>query len=151
MKGFLILIFFLGGFWDFTTSFLGLAGLFGVTELSYDTESITKSLPILITAFIGSLIILGLSLNTEKMWDQYADSTYKLLRPFHVVAVLFDAYTSYLGTAQNVILRNSRTAYITIGIGEVWEKTSFQQQIVILFLTIMITISPIMVSKLTNQ
>lgn len=149
VKFLLIFIFALGAFWDFATSFLGIVGLFGVTELSR-LDSLGNSLGVLITALIGSLIILALSLNTEDMWEKSADNTYKILRLFHVFGVGFDAYTSYLGTAQNIILKDSRTAYITIELGEVWEKTSFQQQIVLLFITILITISPIMISKLKN-
>jgi hypothetical protein len=149
VKSFLIFIFALGAFWDFATSFLGIVGLFGVTQLSLsDMGSMTKSLTILISAVIGSLIILALSLNTEEMWDENADNTYKLLRPFHVSAIVFDAYTSYLGTAQNILLRESHSAYITIGVGEVWEKLSFEQQILLLFITALITSSPIMISKL---
>lgn len=152
MKSFLIFIFALGAFWDFATSFLGIVGLFGVTQLSLsDMGSMTKSLTILITAVIGSLIILALSLNTEEMWDENADNTYKILRPFHVSAIAFDAYTSYLGTAQNIILRDSRTAYITIGVGEIWERLSFEQQILLLFITALITSSPIMISKLRDK
>ena len=152
MKGSLIVIFGLGAFCDVTTSFLGISGLFGVTELNLsDFDSLGNSLGVLVTALIASLIILGLSLIAEEMWDQYADNTYKLLRPIHVFGVGFDAYTSYLGTAQNIILRDSRTSYITIELGEVWQKTSFNQQIVLLFITILITISPIMVSKLRDQ
>jgi hypothetical protein len=149
VKSFLIFIFALGAFWDFATSFLGIVGLFGLTQLSLsDMGSMTKSLTILISAVIGSLIILALSLNTEEMWDKNADNTYKLLRPFHLSAIVFDAYTSYLGTAQNIILRESHSAYITIGVGEVWERLSFEQQILLLFITALITISPIMISKL---
>jgi divalent metal cation (Fe/Co/Zn/Cd) transporter len=103
VKYFLISIFALGAFWDFATSFLGIVGLFGVTQLSLSNfDSVTKSLGVLITALIGSLIILGLSLNTEDIWDQSADSTYKTLRPIHIVGIFFDAFSSYLGTAQNV-------------------------------------------------
>lgn len=148
----LIFIFALGAFWDVVTSFLGIVGLFGVTQLSLiDLDSLGNSLGVLITALIGSLIILGLSLNTEDIWDAYADSTYKLLRPIHLVGIFFDAYTSYLGTAQNIILRNSRTIYTNIELRDVLDRTSFQQQFILLFVTILITISPIMVSKLSNK
>lgn len=48
--------------------------------------------------------------------------------PFHIIAVFFDAYTYFLGTAQNFLLKDSRTAFITIGFGEVWERTTFEQR-----------------------
>ena len=145
-----IVIFGLGAFWDFATSFLGLVGLFGVTQLN-GLGAIFQSFGVLITALICSLIILGLSLNTEEIWNQNANDTYKIFRNFHLFGIFFDAYTSYLGTAQNIILRESRTAYITIGVGEVWERLSFEQQILLLFITALITSSPIMISKLWDK
>ncbi|MFB2878543.1 hypothetical protein [Floridanema aerugineum] len=148
MKGLLIFMFSLGAFWDFATSFLGIVGIFGLTKIEFTVESTV----VFITAVIGSGIILGLGLNTEKLWEKDPDEEfYKWLRPFHVVAIFFDAYTSFLGTAQNIILRNTQTSFITIGIEEVLENTTVQQQLTLLFLTITVTISPIMMAKLSEK
>jgi hypothetical protein len=140
----LIFIFIAGSVWDVTTSFLGIVGILGVTDFKWE------SLGTYITALVGSIIMLGLSLNTESIYAPGADQNYKIIRPFHITSIFFDAYTSYLGTAQNILLRDSRTAFITIGFGEVWEKTTFEQKFILLFLTIAVTISPIMVSKLNR-
>lgn len=142
MRGFLLFIFAAGSFWDFVTSLLGIVGLLGVTDWKL------ANFPIYITALIGSALILALSISAEDIWSENTENIYKLLRPFHVVAVIFDAYTSFLGTAQNVLLKDSRTAFITIGLGEVWERTTFEQKIVLLFVTVLITISPIAFSNL---
>lgn len=142
MENILIWVFGLGSLWDVTTSFLGIVGIFGVTNDNFD------HLPVYITALVGSSIILGLSLNAEAIWNEYADDSYKLLRNFHIVTTFFDAYTSYLGTAQNIILKDSRSAFITIGFGEVWRETTFDQKIILLLVTALVTLSPIALSKL---
>lgn len=146
MTQFQIWMFVAGSFWDVVTSFLGIVGIFGVTSFQI------SSLGVYITSLITSLIILGLSLNFAKIWSEYADDTNKMLRPFHIIAVLFDAYTSYLGTAQYIILRDSSRSYFTtIGFGEVWNNTSFEQKFVLLFTTLLVTASPMLLSKFGSK
>lgn len=144
MQGFLLLIFAVGSIWDFVTSLLGIIGIFGVTDWRQEY------IPIYITALIGSALILGLSINAEEIWSKSGNDKYKILIPFHIVAVIFDAYSSFLGTSQNVLLKDSRTAFITIGFGEVWEKTTFEQKIALLFVTVLVTMSPIAFSRLRD-
>lgn len=144
MKGFLLFIFAAGSIWDFVTSLLGIIGIFGVTDWK------PEHIPIYISAFIGSALILGLSGNAEDIWSKSGNDKYKILIPFHIIAVIFDAYTSFLGTSQSVLLRDSRTVFITIGFGEVWEMTTFEQKIALLFVTVLVTISPIVFSTLRD-
>ncbi|NET42252.1 hypothetical protein [Okeania sp. SIO2B3] len=144
MKGFLLFIFAAGSIWDFVTSLLGIIGIFGVTDWK------PEHIPIYISAFIGSALILGLSGNAEEIWSKSGNDKYKILIPFHIIAIGFDAYTSFLGTSQNVLLKDSRTAFITIGFGEVWEMTTFEQKIALLFVTVLVTMSPIAFSTLRD-
>ncbi|MEI3649703.1 MAG: hypothetical protein V6D39_06890 [Dolichospermum lemmermannii FEM_B0920] len=142
----LIWIFVAGSFWDVVTSFLGIVGIFGVTDFQL------SSLGVYITALIASVMILGLSLNFEEIWSEYADDSYRMLRPIHIIAVIFDAYTSFLGTAQYVILRDSSRSYFTtIGFGEVWNSTSFEQKFALLFVTMLVTLSPILLNKFGSK
>lgn len=67
-----------------------------------------------------------------------------------MTAIIFDAYTSFLGTAQNIVLHDSRTAFITIGLQEAWETTTFEQKIALLFVTVLVTMSPIALSRLRD-
>ncbi|MEG4986032.1 hypothetical protein QUB08_09725 [Microcoleus sp. BR0-C5] len=132
-----------GVFWDFVTSLLGIVGILGVTDLKIEYFLVY------ISAIVGSGLILWLSANSRAIWSKSADDFQRdVLRPFHIVAVIFDAYTSYLGTAQTILLRNSRTAFITIGFGEVWQKTTFEQKMILLLITALVTLSPIAWSRL---
>ena len=144
MRRLLICMFGAGSFWDGVTSLLGIIGLFGVTDWKLELEYVL----IYITSIIGSLLILALSINAEDIWQ---DGKYNFLMLFHIFAVIFDAYTSFLGTAQNVLLKDSRTAFITIGFAEVWEKTTFEQKIALIFVTVLITMSPIALSILKGE
>ena len=110
------------------------------------TDWTVEYIPIYITALVGSSLILGLSINTEEIWSGSTKGN-KIFIPLHIAAIIFDAYTSFLGTAQNVLLKDSRIAFITIGFGEVWEMTTFEQKIALLFVTVLITMSPIAFSK----
>ena len=140
MRGLLLFLFAVGSIWDLVTSLLGIIGLFGVTD------GRVEYIPIYITALVGSSLILGLSINTEEIWSGSTKGN-KIFIPLHIAAIIFDAYTSFLGTAQNVLLKDSRTAFITIGFGEVWEMTTFEQKIALLFVTVLVTMSPIAFSK----
>ncbi|MDE5108726.1 MAG: hypothetical protein O4808_17275 [Trichodesmium sp. St17_bin3_1_1] len=140
MRGLLLFLFAVRSIWDLVTSLLGIIGLFGVTDWR------VEYIPIYITALVGSSLILGLSINTEEIWSGSTKGN-KIFIPLHIAAIIFDAYTSFLGTAQNVLLKDSRIAFITIGFGEVWEMTTFEQKIALLFVTVLITMSPIAFSK----
>ncbi|NER03250.1 MAG: hypothetical protein F6K17_11765 [Okeania sp. SIO3C4] len=144
MQKLLLFIFGAGSIWDFVTSLLGIIGIFGVTDLK------PEYILIYITALVGSALILGLSINAEEIWSESANNKYKILIPFHIGSVIFDAYTSFLGTAQNVVLKDSRTAFTTIGFGEAWGKTTWEQRIALLFVTVLVTMSPIAFSKLRD-
>jgi len=146
MQVFLLFLFGAGSIWDFVTSLLGIIGLFGVTDFKLELEYIL----IYITALIGSALIVGMSINVEELWSKFANDKYKVFIISHITAIIFDAYTSFLGTAQNVLLKDSRTAFITIGFGEVWERPTVEQKIVLLFVTVLVTMSPIAFSKLRD-
>ena len=122
MRGLLLFLFAVGSIWDLVTSLLGIIGLFGVTDWR------VEYIPIYITALVGSSLILGLSINTEEIWSGSTKGN-KIFIPLHIAAIIFDAYTSFLGTAQNVLLKDSRIAFITIGFGEVWEMTTLHTHI----------------------
>ncbi|HEY9702197.1 MAG TPA: hypothetical protein V6C58_07110, partial [Allocoleopsis sp.] len=86
------------------------------------------------------------------IWEAYPSEDYwKWLRPVHVLSVIFDAYTSFLGTAQYIILRDFSNLSITIDLPDVMQKTTFGQQMVILFITILVVISPIILPKIINK
>lgn len=140
--------FLLGTIWDFATSFLGIAGIFGVTNFrNVDVSTIG----ICVTAVVGSLIILGLSLSSDEIWSRDKNLEGTLFRTGHFIAVLFDGYTSFLGTAQNVILRGNRSVFTTIGVSEVVEQIGIEEIGILLILTFLITASPIMVARLPKR
>jgi hypothetical protein len=145
MKMLLVSTFVIGSCWDTVTSFLGIIGLFGVTTFQI------SDFGVYITALIVSLIILAVSLNFDDIWDSKDDTYYYILKPLSGVTIFFDAYTSYLGTAQYIILRNNKSAFITVGFEEVWIETSFEQKIILLFTTVLVTVSPILFTKLKRD
>jgi hypothetical protein len=142
MKQVLIAIFGIGALWDVTTSFLGILGILKVTDFQLFTYAM---------ALVGSVLILGLSLNAKNIWSEYANDANKMLRFVHVIAFVFDFYTSYLGTAQNIILQNSRSAFLTIGLWEVLTNTPFSQQMILLFVTVLVVLSPMIISNLDDS
>ncbi|NEQ69092.1 MAG: hypothetical protein F6J86_13370 [Symploca sp. SIO1B1] len=148
MQGILVFAFFLGALWDATTSFLGIVGIFGITEFNLDDLA---SIGVSITAVVGSGIVLALSLFSSKFWDENAVEELRILRYIHMASVFFDGYTSYLGTAQNIILRKGSIGFITIGLKEVWANIDFEQQLILLFLTFVVTISPIMLPRIYRK
>ncbi len=134
-----------GFIWDLVTSFLGIAGLLGISDLN------KGNIGIYMTAIVGSGLILGLSISAKDIWSEdKTDEIYLVLKIVHVTAIIFDAYTSFLGTAQNILLHDSRTAFLTIGFAEVWEMTNFEQKIALLFVTVLVTMSPIAFSRLRD-
>ncbi len=134
-----------GFIWDLVTSFLGIAGLLGISDLN------KGNIGIYMTAIVGSGLILGLSISAKNIWSESPkDEIYLVLKVVHVTAIIFDAYTSFLGTAQNILLHDSRTAFLTIGFAEVWEMTNFEQKIALLFVTVLVTMSPIALSRLRD-
>jgi hypothetical protein len=84
MKQVLIAIFGIGALWDVTTSFLGILGILKVTDFQLFTYAM---------ALVGSVLILGLSLNAKNIWSEYANDANKMLRFVHVIAFVFDFYT----------------------------------------------------------
>lgn len=140
MQLYLTFIFFIGTVWDFVTSLLGIIGLFGVTNFNL------QNIVVYITAVVGALLILGLSISSHQIWDANARSDYKWLRPVHVMSIAYDFYSSFLGTAQSIVLQENRGLGISIGFTFVWENTTLGQKVMLLFLSIMVTLSPIILS-----
>jgi hypothetical protein len=140
VKDYLTWIFFLGTIWDFVTSLLGIIGLFGVTDFQL------QNIVVYITAVVGSLLIVGLSFNAAEIWDTNASDDYKWLRPVHVMSIAYDFYSSFLGTAQSIVLQENRGLGISIDFTFVWENTTLGQKVMLLFLSIMVTLSPIILS-----
>lgn len=134
----------LGTLWDVITSFLGIAGLLGVTN-SRNID--ISAIGICVTAIVGSLIILALSLYSEEIWSKEKDLEGQLLKIAHILTVFFDAYTSFLGTAQNLILRGNKSIFLTVGMSEVLSEVGGEEIFVLLVVTLLITASPIVLSR----
>ncbi|NEQ48654.1 MAG: hypothetical protein F6K11_00785 [Leptolyngbya sp. SIO3F4] len=151
MKNLFIFTFFLCTVWDFATSFLGIVGVFGISE--FDAASLYKvnDLTVYITAIVTSLAILSLSLLSEIIWRSDTTLLYRRLRLPHMIAILFDAYTSFLGTAQNVILRQGKTTFIDIDLGDIFSQVTLEQGILLFIITMMVTISPLVLSQLNAK
>ncbi len=146
MKGILIFAFFMGTVWDFFTSFLGIVYLFKVTK--FDTQYIG----VYLTAIVIALIMLGLSLNADEIWAEDAEDLYKFgLRPLHVVSVLYDAYTSFVGTAQYLVLRDFNSGLLNVNFAVVWENTNFEEKATLLMITALVTVSPVLLAKVYKK
>lgn len=144
LKPFLRITFMLGTIWNFTASFLGIMGIFGVTNFrSISIDTIGACM----TATIASLVILSLNLYSEDIWKSKGDAQSNLLRYSHIMAIVCDAYFIFLGTAQNVLLRESRSIFISIGLPEVFGALGFEAIITLLIMTAILTMSPIMLAK----
>ena len=142
----LILAVKLGTAWDFLTSFLGIAGLLGVTRLRGNLN--VGALGACITAIVSSFIILCLSIYSEQIWSSEKDRQGNVLRGAHVIAVIYDAYTTFLGTAQNVLLRENSSAFISVGLPEVFGKLRFEAIITLMVATALITACPIVLRRI---
>lgn len=90
MWGLLFFLFVVGFIWDLVISFLGIIGLFGVID--WRVEYIF----IYIIVFVGSFLILGLSINIEEIWLGFIKGN-KIFILFYIVVIIFDVYIFFLG------------------------------------------------------
>lgn len=143
MKVCLIWILAVASLFDATTSFLGIVGIFGVTDFQESNPGVY------LVALLLSGIVLALSLIARDIWSYDNDGNYKVylaIKVVHLFAVLFDCGASYLGTAQYLILRNSRAAFLTLGFSEVFQRASAEQEFLIVAVALFMTASPILFS-----
>jgi hypothetical protein len=146
VKGILIFVFFLGTIWDFFTSFFGIVSLFKVQKLE------PQYAVVFITAAIIGLIMSGLSLYSEKIWEEDADDFHKYaLRPLHVVSITYDAYTSFVGTAKYLVLRDYNSFLLNINFAIAWDNTNVEEKITLLIITAIVTVSPVLLAKLWKK
>jgi hypothetical protein len=150
MLNFLKFILWLGCIWDFFTSASGIAGILGLTDFNEDI--LLQSLFVIITAGIVGGFIVGMNINSREIWSDYSNKKFwEYMRIPHIITTLFDAYTSFVGTAQYVILQKTYgSTFISIGLGEVVENTTLQQLITIFVVTLIVTSSGIIISFLND-
>lgn len=135
----------LGTAWSLVTSFLGICGFLGIS--SFQGINVVD-VGICIIAAVGGAGILFLSLCSEAIWKRKKDRKGVVIRCLHVTTVACDAYFTFLGTAQSVSIRDSSSIAITISLSEIFGKLSFESIVVLFLLTIIVTASPITLSKL---
>jgi hypothetical protein len=135
----ILLLFSLGTIYD---------GLITIDGILAVLSSHKQDIPLVLylTATIISFIILGLTLNTVKIWEEYADDLYIQLRLFNVIAVIFSSYMSFIGTGANIILKNNNSDYLSIGFNLIWQETNFTQKLIILLMTLFSASSPVIFS-----
>lgn len=140
--GILSLSFVFGTVLDFTTSFLGILGVFGIEQLS---SANANDLFLCLIAFVASLIVVSVSLFIPAVWMNAGFSGVSIaFSLLHMCTFAYDAFTSFFGTAQFVILNEVvMESSPAMSLSLVWDSATVEQQIAILFSTILVTASPI--------
>ena len=131
---FMILCFVICSIWDGITTALGVAVIIGANDpLGYAMCA------------AAGLIVLGFCIGTRTVWSR-SGPVFMAMRILWVGAVGFDFYTSFIGNTKYIILRN------TLQVGKsLVEQLTAEQFFVVLFLTALVSGSPIFLGYLTND
>jgi hypothetical protein len=145
---FWIIFFIMGSMLDFATSYLGILGIFGVDQL--DALDANKII-ILIIALIACLAFLALQASVYHIWFKEG-GVLLIFIPLQLMSVAYDAFTSYFGIAQLVVL-NKINMEISPDVSTtlIWDNSTMEQKVLILFVTILITASPIISGTLISD
>jgi hypothetical protein len=92
MKGLLILLFGVGAFWDGLTTMFGVVAMLGANDFRAYLFGI-----------VTGLVILGFGFGTKTIFSE-ASFPYPIFQVLWIIGILFDMYTSFVGTASYLIL-----------------------------------------------
>ena len=131
---FMIFCFVVASIWDGITTAFGVASIVGANDpLGYAMCA------------AAGLVVLGFSVGTKTIWTR-SEVVFVFMRILWVAAVAFDFYTSFIGNAKYIILRNVTEA----GKG-LTDQLTQEQLWIVLFLTALVSGAPIFVSYLTTN
>jgi hypothetical protein len=117
--------FFFGLFWDFTTTFFGVIAIIAGSQ--FDLRNPGSNFGVLGIAAIATLMVFVFNIMTPNILEAVKEENQLILVPFWLAAILFDFYTSFAGNYKFVSLS---------------KQNDFSVMAVILFVTILTTISP---------
>ncbi len=134
IKNIMLACFGISTLWDGITTALGIAAIIDAKDIfGYAL------------CFVGGVVILGFGIGTQVIFVKN-DIPHKIMRGLWVLAVAFDAYTSFMGNAQYIVLRKQLA-----GLFDVVGSLTLGQIIITVGLTILVTASPIMISYLLEK
>jgi hypothetical protein len=143
--GLLLLALSMATVFDAATSFLGVVGIFGDSQ--NDSFS-AYSLLVYLIAFITTLTIILFNFVSYSLWTTYPiEAGTIIFRLCHVIAIGYDFFTSFFGMAEFVVLEKiNMEDNPIISSALIWDNSTIEQKILILFVTIVIVASPIILS-----
>ena len=139
MKGFLLFCFLVAALWDGVTTVLGTAVILQALE------------PIQYGFCVASaIVILGFGFGTRTFFGKRG-TVYLFFQLGWVLAIIFDAYTSFMGNARYVVLKQPFTVTISEGFFLTVSQMSMQQFLVVAVMTILVSGSPVGFSYLVGE
>lgn len=136
----------LSALWDLITTFLGTLLLLG----SPGFVQIGISL-------VGTLIVGAFNFSTKSIWTPPPSvaaaepAAYVLLRLIWALALLFDLFTSLTCNATYVAYQDINIGDAPIQFADILPKLNDSQVVVVVFVTVLATASPIVLSYLSTQ
>lgn len=135
----------LSAFWDLVTTFLGTLLILG----SRGFVQIGISL-------VGTLIVGAFSFSTKSIWKmslnrQSEVMTYVLARFIWILVICFDFFTSLTCNATYVAYQGINIGQGPIEFLDILRNLNDSQVLVVLFITILVTASPIILSYLSDR
>lgn len=131
---FMIFCFVLASVWDGITTGFGVAAIVGANDpLGYAMCA------------VAGVVVLGFSVGTKVIWTR-REFVFVFMRLFWLGSVAFDFYTSYIGNARYVILRNKLEVGHTLS-----SQLTGEQIFITLFITALVSGAPILISFLTDD
>jgi hypothetical protein len=131
--------------WDLISTFLGTLLILG--HLGF--------VPIGIS-LVGTLIVGAFNFSTKIIWEprhlQRSDQILQLnlLRVAWLMAILFDFLTSLTCNAMYVAFRRIEIGTISVEFNHLFRNLTGSQTLIVLFVTVLVTISPMMVGYLRD-
>jgi hypothetical protein len=139
MKGFLLFCFMIAALWDGVTTVLGTAVILQAQE------------PIQYGFCVASaVVILAFGFGTRTFFSK-ATPVYAFFKMGWLLAICFDAYTSFMGNARYVALKQSFAVTTTEGFLDTVSQLSMTQFLVVAVMTILVSGSPVGYSYLVGE
>ena len=139
MKGFILFCFMIAALWDGVTTVLETAVILQAEE------------PIQYGFCVASaVVILGFGFGTRTFFSK-SGTVYTCFRLGWCLAIIFDVYTSFMGNARYVVLKQSFNVTTTEGFWRTVSQMTMQQFLVVAVMTLLVSGSPVGYSYLVGE
>lgn len=139
MKGFLLFCFMIAALWDGATTVLGTAVILQAQE------------PIQYGFCVASaVVVLGFGFGTRTFFSK-SSIVYAFFKVGWCLAIVFDVYTSFMGNARYVALKQPFTVTTSEGFWSTVSQLTMQQFLVVAVMTILVSGSPVGYSYLVGE